>query len=99
MVRERRSPQVGSPKRADPAWSASKCSAPRFSGVSIVVVLLLSACASGAGERVAGSAAVGGALGIPAGPIGIAIGAGVGAAAGALAPKAVLEGSAQESGR
>jgi hypothetical protein len=99
MVRERRSPQVGSPKGAGPARSASTRFAPKFSGVSLVVVLLLSACASGAGERVAGSAAVGGALGIPAGPIGIAVGAGVGAAAGALAPKTVLEGSSEESGR
>jgi hypothetical protein len=64
---------------------------------AIAFVLLLTACADDAGERVAGSAAVGGALGIPAGPIGIAVGAGVGAAAGALVPKAVLEGSSEEA--
>ena len=67
--------------------------------VLIGVVLLLAACADDAGKRVAGSAAVGGALGIPAGPIGIAVGAGVGAAAGALTPKTVLEGSSEETDR
>ena len=41
---------------------------------------------------------MGGALGIPGGPIGIAIGAGVGAAAGAFVPKHVLDGSSQEPG-
>jgi hypothetical protein len=66
---------------------------------AIAFVLLLAACADDAGERVAGSAAMGGALGIPAGPIGIAVGAGIGAAAGALVPKTVLEGSAPEAAR
>jgi hypothetical protein len=62
-----------------------------------VLASLLTACAGDTGERVAGSALMGGALGIPGGPIGIAVGAGVGAAAGALVPKRVLEGSPQES--
>jgi hypothetical protein len=70
-----------------------------IAGVWVALELLLAACGGGTGERVAGSAAVGGALGIPAGPIGIAIGAGVGAAAGALVPKDVVEGDAQESSR
>lgn len=81
--------------------SSLRCPALKFhtGRAAIAFVLLLAACADDAGERVAGSAAMGGALGIPAGPIGIAVGAGVGAAAGALVPKTVLEGSSPEATR
>ena len=65
---------------------------------AIAFCLLPAACSGDAGKRVAGTAAVGGAIGIPGGPIGIAIGAGVGAAAGAFVPKHVLDGSSQEPG-
>jgi hypothetical protein len=71
----------------------------KIGGVLIALGLLLASCGGDASERVAGSAAMGGALGIPAGPVGIAIGASVGAAAGAFVPKDLLEGSSQESGR
>jgi len=92
MVRERQSsgPSVVASRQTSTAQTA-----PNSNRVVLIgVVLLLTACADDAGQRVAGSAVMGGALGIPAGPIGIAIGAGVGAAAGALVPKTVLEGSA-----
>lgn len=42
------------------------------------------------GERVAGTALMGGALGAPAGPVGVAVGAGVGAIAGTLIPERAL---------
>jgi hypothetical protein len=53
--------------------------------------IVVAGCGSDAGERVAGGALMGGALGIPGGPIGVALGAGVGAAAGAFVPKEVLQ--------
>jgi len=62
----------------------------------VALVALLAACSDDTSKRVAGSAVMGGALGIPAGPVGIAVGAGVGAAAGTLVPKKVVEGSSQE---
>jgi|SRR5689334_20793853 hypothetical protein len=100
MVRERKSSKsrVGGSRQ-----TASTLAAPVriwLSSNRVVLtgaVLLLAACTDHTGERVAGSAAVGGALGIPAGPIGVAVGAGVGAAAGALVPKTVLEGGSQET--
>jgi hypothetical protein len=64
--------------------------------VLVALVALLAACSADTSKRMAGSAAMGGALDIPAGPVGIAVGAGVGATAGALVPKEVVEGSSQE---
>ena len=61
--------------------------------------VLLAACSGDNDKRIAGSALMGGALGIVGGPVGIAVGAGVGAAAGAVTPKGVLEGVSQEAGR
>jgi hypothetical protein len=73
---------------------------PRIGGMLIILgSMLLAACGSDRGERVAGAALMGGALGIPAGPIGIGVGAGVGAAAGAIVPKDALEGSTQSARR
>jgi hypothetical protein len=74
--------------------------APRIIRMMIVLAAMLpAACGNGNGERVAGGALMGGALGIPAGPIGIGVGAGVGAATGALLPKDVLEGNPQPVSR
>ena len=70
----------------------------QIAGAWVALGLLLAACGGGTGERVAGSAAMGGALGIPAGPVGIAIGAGIGAATGAFVPKGVLGGGSEEPG-
>jgi hypothetical protein len=101
MVRERQSlrPCAAGSGQTCSTQIVPKRTAPKSkSGVLIGVVFLLAACADDSGERVAGSAAMGGALGIPAGPIGIALGAGIGAAAGALTPKTVLDGSAREPG-
>lgn len=56
----------------------------------VAAISVLSGCGSQGGERVAGAALMGGALGTPAGPIGVAVGAGVGAAAGALIPESML---------
>jgi hypothetical protein len=61
----------------------------------LVAALLLSACADDKGGHVAATTLMGGALGIPAGPIGIAVGAGAGAVAGAAVPKEVFEGSSE----
>ena len=102
MGRERQSLEqyaVGSRQTSSAQTARTRIWTGANRAVLIGVVLLLAACADDSGKRVAGSAAVGGALGIPAGPIGVAVGAGVGAAAGALAPKRVLEGSSQEAGR
>jgi hypothetical protein len=59
----------------------------------LAAALLLTACADDEGGRVAATTLMGGALGIPAGPIGIAVGAGAGAVAGATVPKEVFGGS------
>ena len=103
MLGERESlpAHAASSRKIRSAQSSRRCPALNFHIrlAAIAFVLLSAACANDAGERVAGSAAMGGALGIPAGPIGIAVGAGVGAAAGALVPKTVLEGSASDAAR
>jgi hypothetical protein len=57
--------------------------------------MLLTACTE-SGERFAGTTLAGAALGIPGGPIGVAVGAGAGAAAEALIPKEVFEGSPEQ---
>jgi hypothetical protein len=88
-----------SPGRLNTASRLKGTSEPKsgINWVPVVFAALLTACGGNTGERVAGSAEMGGALGIPGGPIGIAVGAGVGAAAGALVPERVFEGSSQES--
>jgi hypothetical protein len=69
----------------------------------LALVALAAACLAGCGspgrDRLAATTLMGAGLGIPGGPIGVAVGAGVGAVAGALIPKGVLEGKAQEASR
>jgi phage tail tape-measure protein len=68
-------------------------------GPVLAAVLLLAACADEEGGHVAATTLMGGALGIPAGPIGVVVGAGVGAIAGATAPKEVFEGGSRNDQR
>ena len=56
----------------------------------VAAMSVLSGCGNQGGERIAGAALIGGALGTPAGPLGVTVGAGVGAAAGALIPESML---------
>ena len=73
--------------------------------IHLVAVLVafaapLTACTSdNATERLAATTLAGAGLGVPGGPIGVAVGAGVGAATGLLIPKGVLDGSSQQSNR
>ena len=62
----------------------------------LLIVATLTACGSGEHKQVASSAAMGGALGIPGGPIGIAVGGALGAAVGALLPEGALDTSMNE---
>jgi hypothetical protein len=68
-------------------------------GPVLAAVLLLVACADEEGGHVAATTLMGGALGIPAGPIGMVVGAGAGAIAGATAPKEVFEGGSKNDRR
>jgi hypothetical protein len=66
----------------------------RYRFLIVGVLIALAACTSDNGnERVAATTLAGAGLGVPGGPIGVAVGAGVGAAAGLLIPKGVLEGN------
>jgi len=64
----------------------------------LLIVVTLTACASADNKQIASSAAMGGALGIPAGPIGIALGGALGAAVGALLPQGAFDKSTNERG-
>jgi uncharacterized membrane protein len=63
--------------------------------IFFVTMTVVSACSNDASDRVTATALMGGGLGVPAGPIGVAIGAGIGAVSGSLIPVGVLEGSAR----
>lgn len=63
----------------------------------LAAVGILASCGNDTGERVAGTALMGGAMGIPAGPIGIVAGAGVGAVAGAVIPASVIDGRPRDT--
>jgi hypothetical protein len=65
----------------------------------LAAALLLAACADDEGGHVAATTLMGGALGIPAGPIGMVVGAGAGAITGATVPKEVFEGSSENNRR
>jgi hypothetical protein len=64
--------------------------------IAIAAMLPLAAgCGDHTKDRIVGATLMGAGLGIPGGPIGIAVGAGVGAAAGATIPAKALEGNSQ----
>jgi hypothetical protein len=67
--------------------------------LSLAATSVLLACGSDAGEHVGAATLMGGALGVPAGPVGVVAGAGIGAAAGALIPEEFFEGSQPGLGR
>jgi hypothetical protein len=69
----------------------------RFRAVAMLVALLTACTSDNANERVAATTLAGAGLGVPGGPIGVAVGAGVGAAAGLLIPEGVLDRSSQQS--
>lgn len=53
---------------------------------ALAVLVTLVGCGGEEGNRVAGSTLMGSALGVPGGPIGVAVGATLGAAAGVFLP-------------
>jgi hypothetical protein len=57
----------------------------------LLIAAMLAACSADKGTQVTSTAVMGSALGIPAGPIGIAVGGVVGAATGALLPAGAFE--------
>lgn len=67
--------------------------------IALLAALALMGCTSDKAKHIAATTMMGGALGIPGGPIGIAAGAGAGAVAGALIPAKVLDGGRQEASR
>lgn len=58
---------------------------------AMLAILLITACSSEGSKQVTSSAVMGAAMGLPAGPIGIALGGVVGAAAGAVLPLGALQ--------
>lgn len=66
-------------------------------GLAMAIVFMLVACGGDEGKRVAGSTLMGSALGVPGGPIGVAVGATLGAAAGVLLPPDMFKDSNAKS--
>ena len=64
----------------------------------LLITTLLSACSSERGDQVTSTTAMGAALGIPGGPIGIAVGAVIGAASGAVLPGSVFDAPSPSGG-
>lgn len=58
---------------------------------AMLAVLFIAGCSAESSKQVASSAVMGAALGVPAGPIGIALGGVVGAAAGVVLPPGTLQ--------
>ena len=65
---------------------------------ALLIALLLAACSSERGKQVTSTTAMGAAIGIPGGPIGIAAGAVIGAAAGAILPADMFKATSPSGG-
>lgn len=62
-----------------------------------LLLLIVSACSSESREQIASTTVMGAALGIPGGPIGIAVGTMAGAVAGVIMPEGALDNQQAET--
>jgi hypothetical protein len=74
-------------RHSPPKWEAQL----RGHFAVLSVLALVSACSGESREQIASTTVMGGALGIPGGPIGIAVGTVVGAIAGVIMPEGALD--------